>query len=85
MDNTDLRPNAVNTAVAGRLLCFVPPSAINAYRASHAGEFPNSPSERRIALFDIDRHPRRQGRPVGLEELLAADRAQDADRARYPL
>lgn len=82
MSNIDLRPYAVSTAVAGRLLGFVPPSALAAYVHKHREEFPNS-AGRRIAMIDVDRHPRRHGRPVGLEELLAADRAQDADRARY--
>jgi hypothetical protein len=79
---TDLRPASVSTAVAGRLLSFVPPGAINHYRAQHPDEFPNS-TDRRIAMVDIDRHPRRQGRPVAVDELLAADRAEDDNRARY--
>jgi hypothetical protein len=77
-----LLPACVSTAVAGRLLGFVPPSAINHYRAQHPDEFRNS-TVRRIAMIDIDRNPRRRGKLVSVEELLAADRACDTDRARY--
>jgi hypothetical protein len=54
----------------------VTPSAINPYGAQHPGEFLNS-TERRVAMVDINRHPLRQGKPVSIEELLAADRARD--------
>jgi hypothetical protein len=64
-------------------LDFSPPSAFAAYFRGHREEFPASPTERRIAVIDLDRHPHRQGKPVSVKELLAADRAQDADRARY--
>jgi len=74
-----LMPASVSTVIAGRLLALVPPAAFAAYRSDHPGEFPNS-TERRIALVDIERH---RGRPVPVEELLAADRAEDANRQRY--
>ena len=81
MNTPDLRPAYVSLAVAGRLLGFVPPAAINAYRTKHPDEFPASYG-RRIAMIDIDRHPRRNG-PVSVEDLLAADRACEDDRAKY--
>src|SRR5215469_12757898 len=78
-----LLPDFVSTAVAGRLLGCVPPSAINQYRDQHPSEFANS-TGRRSALADVNASPRRRGRPpVTTAELLAADRAQDTDRARY--
>ncbi|HEV8032030.1 MAG TPA: hypothetical protein VGP42_13520 [Stellaceae bacterium] len=80
--NLSLLPASVSTVLAGRLLGFVPPSAFAAYRTAHPGEFPNS-TARRIALIDIEAHPRRAGRAVPVKELLAADRAEDANRERY--
>lgn len=77
-----LLPASVSTVIAGRLLGFVPPSAFAAYARQHPGEFPNS-TARRIALIDIEAHPRRAGRAVPVEELLAADRAEDDARAKY--
>jgi hypothetical protein len=82
MNTTDLRPAWISLGIAGRLLNFVPPAAINHYRSQHPDEFANSPSERRIAMADIDKSPRRTG-PVTVAELLAADRACDADRAKF--
>lgn len=78
----NLLPTHVSTAIAGRLLAFVPPSAFAAYARQHPDEFPNS-TERRMALADIEAHPRRNGRAVNTAELLAADRAEDANRERY--
>ncbi len=77
-----LLPASVSTILAGRLLAFVPPSAFAAYARQHPGEFPNS-TARRIALIDIEAHTRRAARPVSVEELLVADRAEDANRERY--
>jgi hypothetical protein len=79
---THLLPAFVSLPVAGRLLALVPPSAFAAYRAKHPGEFTRS-TERRVALADIEEHPRRHGRSVTVEEYLAADRAEDANRARF--
>ena len=81
MNTTDLRPAWVSLGIAGRLLNFVPPAAINHYRARHPDEFPNS-TERRIAMTDIDRSPRRTG-PATVDELLIADRGCDEDRAKF--
>ena len=58
-----LLPASVSTVLAGRLSQFVPPSAFAAYARQHPGEFPNS-TARRIALIDIEAHPRRAGRAV---------------------
>lgn len=82
MMNTKLLPAYVSLAVAGRLLGFVPPSAINHDRGQHPDLYPLS-TPRRIAMVDLDAHPRRAGKPVSVRELLAADRACDTDRARY--
>ena len=80
--NTDLRPASVSPPIAGRLLGISPPSAINQYRAAHPAEFPNG-TARRFAIADLERHPLRSGRPVTVEEILAADRAEDGNRERY--
>jgi hypothetical protein len=79
---THLLPAFVSLPVAGRLLTFVPPSAFAAYRAKHPDEFSRS-TDRRVALADIEKHPRRHGRSIAVEEYLAADRAEDANRARF--
>lgn len=81
MTNTFL-PAHVSLPVAGRLLGFNPPQALNRYRDARPDEFPNS-TARRIALADVEAHPRRQGRKVAVDEYLAADRAEDANRARF--
>lgn len=78
----DLRPAFVSLPVAGRLLAFCPPAAFARYCAQHPDEFPLSTS-RRVALADIEHHPRRMGRRLTLEEIAAADRAEDGNRARY--
>jgi hypothetical protein len=69
-------------AVAGRLLGFSPPIAFNTHRRAVPGLFPNS-TARKIALADIEAHPRRNGRPISLYELVRAEREQDYEGARY--
>jgi hypothetical protein len=81
MSKIDLRPVSVSLGVAGRLLGFIPPSAINHYRQSHPAEFANS-TDRRIAMADIDASPRRRSPPT-VAEILKADRACEDDRARF--
>jgi hypothetical protein len=81
--NAKLLPAYVSPAIAGRLLGFVPPAGINRDRAAHPELYPTSPSLRRFTMVDVDHHPRRAGKPVTVAELLAADRACDADRAKY--
>jgi hypothetical protein len=72
----------LSAPIAGRLLSFTPPTAINRYRSEHPSEFPNS-TPRLFAVSDLAAHPRRKGRPILPTEIERAEHAQSELRATW--